>query len=102
MTTRCPFSDPQDPASRVFAIRGQGPRSRRLSRLGGKTCLAPDCRLCGRGVRAGAGGPRGPAVGGVRQNPLHRRHHDLASPGRRRGFLCVNCPCSNVFTPMSS
>ncbi|MBW3709679.1 hypothetical protein DTB58_38540 [Streptomyces griseus] len=25
MTTRCPFSDPQDPVSRVFNIRGQGP-----------------------------------------------------------------------------
>ncbi|MBL1290808.1 universal stress protein [Streptomyces sp. For3] len=25
MTTRCPFSDPQDPVSRVSNIRGQGP-----------------------------------------------------------------------------
>jgi len=27
MTTRCPFSDPQDPVSRVSKIRGQGPKS---------------------------------------------------------------------------
>ncbi|PKR46187.1 hypothetical protein CWE27_06345 [Streptomyces sp. EAG2] len=27
MTTRCPFSDPQDPVSRVSNIRGQGPSS---------------------------------------------------------------------------
>lgn len=54
------------------------------------------------GVRAGADGPTRCVVSGVRQNLLHRRHQDLASPGRRRGFLCVNCPCSNVFTPMSS
>ncbi|MFC7986761.1 winged helix-turn-helix domain-containing protein [Streptomyces sp. NPDC057336] len=25
MTTRCPFSDPQDPVSRVSNIKGQGP-----------------------------------------------------------------------------
>jgi threonine dehydrogenase-like Zn-dependent dehydrogenase len=25
MTTRCPFSDPQDPVSRVSKIRGQDP-----------------------------------------------------------------------------
>lgn len=58
------------------------------------------------GVRQGcqgrAVGPTRPVVSGVRQNSLHRRQHDLASPGRRRGFLCVNCPCSSVFTPMSS
>ncbi|MFE3473165.1 universal stress protein [Streptomyces bacillaris] len=27
MTTRCPFSDPQDPVSRVSRIKGQGPGS---------------------------------------------------------------------------
>jgi hypothetical protein len=33
MTTRCPFSDPQDPVSRVFNIRGQGPRAGVWGRL---------------------------------------------------------------------
>ncbi|TMU98225.1 hypothetical protein FGK60_10480 [Streptomyces sp. DASNCL29] len=44
MTTRCPFSDPQDPVSRVSEIRGQGPASMPEYRRG------PDRTLgCGRG-----------------------------------------------------
>jgi len=34
MTTRCPFSDPQDPVSRVSNIRGQGPTALGFDRLG--------------------------------------------------------------------
>ena len=32
MTMRCPFSDPQDPVSRVSKIKGQGPRSAQSGR----------------------------------------------------------------------
>ncbi|TXS07860.1 hypothetical protein EAO68_38345 [Streptomyces sp. wa22] len=49
MTTRCPFSDPQDPVSRVSNIRGQGPTafSAPMSRLSSISCRAlfgpPSC-----------------------------------------------------------
>ncbi|AXQ53449.1 hypothetical protein D0C37_01550 [Streptomyces koyangensis] len=38
MTTRCPFSDPQDPVSRVSNIRGQGPGWGVFGRLAGWAC----------------------------------------------------------------
>ncbi|AWL37111.1 hypothetical protein B9S64_02470 [Streptomyces sp. SM18] len=34
MTTRCPSSGPQDPVSRVFNIRGQGPSTASLNVAG--------------------------------------------------------------------
>lgn len=63
--------------------------------------LAPDRGGRGRGVRAGPTGRVGPlsVVSG------RIRFTDATMTWRRligRGFLCVNFPCSNVFTPMSS
>ncbi|AXQ56146.1 hypothetical protein D0C37_17050 [Streptomyces koyangensis] len=47
MTTRCPFSDPQDPVSRVSNIRGQGPgTSSQTAWCGVSWSMAASCAVC--------------------------------------------------------
>ncbi|TXS12601.1 hypothetical protein EAO68_22680 [Streptomyces sp. wa22] len=43
MTTRCPFSDPQDPVSRVSNIRGQGPPGYDVERPRQLQCRRAGC-----------------------------------------------------------
>lgn len=70
-----------------------------LGRLRGKADLAPD-----RGAGVSGRGPAG-RVGPLSVVSGRIRFTDATMTWRRligRGFLCVNFPCSNVFTPMSS
>ncbi|PNV35755.1 hypothetical protein C1708_28360 [Streptomyces sp. DH-12] len=66
MTTRCPFSDPQDPVPRVSKIRGQDPRGwhgrsincwRRRRRHRNWMCCGRCLRCCQR--RCWRNGPQG-------------------------------------------